>query len=120
MMRSLNKNKRDIYYALFISEEPIMDEYGNETGESKPIYGDVIALKGNVSGATGEDAVQAFGSFTNYTRTICVSDNKCPINEDSIIWFGVDPTGPHNYIVTRKADSKNGILYALKEVEVRI
>jgi hypothetical protein len=35
------------------------------------------------------------------------------------VWFGVPTTGPHNYIVKRKADSKNGILYALQEVKVR-
>jgi hypothetical protein len=45
-----------------------------------------------------------------------VADNACPIEEDSIIWFGIEPTKPHNYIVVRKAESKNGILYALQEV----
>lgn len=119
-MRGLNRNKRPIYYALHIKDENILDEYGNETGESKPIYGETIKLDCNISGASGEDVVQAFGSFTNYTRILCVADNDCPIAEDSIIWFGVVSTEPHNYIVTRKADSKNGILYALQEVKVRI
>ena len=118
-MRSLNRNKRQVYYAPYIKDEPILDEYGNETGESKPTYGKPIELRCNVSGATGEDVVQAFGSFTNYTRVICVSDNNCPITEQSILWFGVDTTKPHNYIVTRKADSKNGILYAIREVKVK-
>lgn len=118
-MRSLNRNKRLIYYALLTGENEILDEYGNETGESEPLYGDVTELRGNISSASGEDAVQAFGSFTNYTRTLCVADNNCPIAENSIVWFGVAPTEPYNYIVTRKADSKNGILYALQEVTVR-
>lgn len=118
-MRCLQRNKRKLYYALFVKEEPILDENGYETGESKPTYGDVTELNANVSAAVGEEAVQAFGSFTNYSRAFCVSDVGCPIAEDTIVWFGVDPTGPHNYIVTRKADSKNGILYALKEVKVR-
>jgi hypothetical protein len=34
------------------------------------------------------------------------------------VWFGVSPTEPHKYVVIRKADSKNGILYALQEVTV--
>ena len=118
-MRSLNRNKRPIYYALHIKDEAILDEYGNETGESTPIYDKAIKLDCNISGATGEDVVQAFGNFTNYTRVLCVADSNCPILEDSVIWFGVDSTGPHNYIVTRRADSKNGILYALQEVKVR-
>lgn len=118
-MRSLNKNKRQIYYALYINDEPIIDEYGNETGESTPLYGDIEELRCNVSAASGEEAVQAFGSITNYTRAICVSGNDCPLDENALVWFGVANTEPHNYIVLRKADSKNGILYALQEVKVR-
>lgn len=119
-MRDLNRNKRQIHYALYESDEPILDEYGNETGESEPIYGSVVELRGNVSAASGEDVVQAFGSFTNYSRVLCISDNNCPIAERTIVWFGVATTEPYNYVVTRKADSKNGILYALQEVKVRV
>ena len=96
-MRGLNRNKRQLYYALKVDETTDKDEYGNETGE---------------------DAVQAFGNFTGYSRTMFVADNACPIDEDSIVWFGIEPTEAHNYIVVRKADSKNGILYALQEVTV--
>lgn len=117
-MRNLNRNKRILYYALRTGETVNYDEYGNETGESTPAYGDPIALRCNVSATSGEDAVQAFGSFTEYSRTICVSDINCPIDEKCAVWFGVDITKPHNYIVVRKADSKNGILYALREVMV--
>ena len=117
-MRTLNRNKRQIYYALLTGEEKDFDEYGNETGEPVPIYGDAVALRCNVSAATGVDAVQAFGNFTNYSRTLCVSDPNCPIDEKTILWFGAAPHEPHNYIVTRKADSKNGILYAIREVTV--
>ena len=117
-MRSLNRNKRPLYYALKVDETTNLDEYGNETGEVTPIYGDAVALDANISAATGEDAVQAFGSFTGYSRTMYVADNACPIEEDSIVWFGIEPTEPHNYIVVRKADSKNGILFALREVTV--
>lgn len=117
-MRSLNRNKRKIYYALYERDKPILDEYGNESGESEAIYGDAVELMANVSAASGEDMTQAFGNFTNYSRVLCVSDTSCPLDEQSIVWFGVEPNKPHNYIVTRKADSKNGILYALQEVSV--
>lgn len=117
-MRTLNRNKRMIYYALRTGENANVDEYGNETSESTPTYGEVKALACNVSAATGAEAVQAFGSFTGYNRTLCVADKECPIDEKTIVWFGIEPTGPHNYIVVLKADSKNGILYALQEVAV--
>ena len=118
-MRSLNKNKRKIFYALYIGDEAIMDEYGNETGERNPLYGEKTELRCNVSAASGNEAVLAFGSMTNYTRVICVADNACPLAENALVWFGVDDTAPNNYIILRKADSKNGILYALQEVQVR-
>lgn len=117
-MRSLNRNKRQIYYALRTGESLNVDEYGNETGESTPAYSEAAALRANVSAASGQEAVQAFGSFTGYSRTMFVADNACPIDEESVIWFGVEPSEPHNYIVVRKADGVNGILYALQEVTV--
>lgn len=119
-MRGLNKNKRLIHYALYLGDNAIRDEFGNETGEYLPVYGDVTPLWCNVSSASGEDAVQAFGSFTNYTRVLCVVDIDCPLSERSIVWFGVSPDKQYNYVVTRKADSKNGLLYAVQEVKVRL
>lgn len=118
-MRSLNRNKRKIFYAIYEKDEPIFDEYGNETGERTPVYGEPVELLCNVSAATGVEAVEAFGSFTGYTRSISVATPSCPLDEKSIVWFGVATDEPHNYIVVRKADSKNGILYALQEVKVR-
>lgn len=117
-MRSLNRNKRPIHYALYMGETEVLDSNGYETGELVPTYGDITELKCNVSAASGEDVVQAFGSFTNYSRVICVADPACPIAEQAVVWFGVPTDGPYNYIVTRKADSKNGVLYALQEIKV--
>lgn len=117
-MRSLNRNKRSIYYSLRTGEVANIDEYGNETGELTPVYEAATPLSCNVSAASGEDAVRAFGNFTGYSRTMFVADNNCPIDENTIVWFGAAPPDPHNYIVVRKADSKNGILYALQEVTV--
>lgn len=117
-MRSLNRNKRKIYYANRIGETAFVDEYGNESGETIPMYSAARELWCNISPSVGEEAVQAFGNLSGYSRTISVSDKKCDIDENSIIWFGSNPPNPHNHIVIRKADSKNGILYAVKEVSV--
>jgi hypothetical protein len=117
-MRSLERNKRTLHYAVYLGEEPLLDDQGFETGESVPTYGEIIELRCNISAASGEEAVEAFGSFSQYTRAVCVSDNNCPLAENSIVWFGIPTSEPYNYIVVRKADSKNGILYALREVSV--
>lgn len=117
-MRSLYRNMRRIYFAPLVRTDPIYDEDGNETGELTPVYGDMVALDCNVSAAVGEDAVNAFGSFTNYSRTVSVSDVDCPMDEGSIVWLDVPTSEPYNYIVMRKADSKNALLYAMQEVSV--
>lgn len=117
-MRGLNRNKRPIFYALRVGENVNLDEWGNETSESTLTYSDPVPLDCNVSAASGGEAVESFGSFTAYNRTMFVADTSCPIDEESIVWFGVSPPDPHNYIVVRKADSKNGVLYALQEVTV--
>ena len=118
-MRALERNKRILHYAVYVREEPLLDERGFETGESQPIYGEIMELRCNISPATGEEAVEAFGTYANYSRAVCVADNNCPLAENAIVWFGIPATEPFNYIVTRKADSKNGIMYALQEVKVR-
>ena len=117
-MRTLGRNKRSLYYKLYLGEVENTDG-GNLTGESTPAYGDLTELRCNVSASVGSDAVSAFGGFTNYSRTVAVANINCPMDEESIVWFGIPTTEPHNYIVTKRADSKNGILYALLEVKVR-
>lgn len=118
-MRSLNRNKRAIYYALRTGETRDIDDTGFETGEVTPTYSNPVELECNISAATGSEDAQVFGTTSSYSRVICVADNSCPIDEDTIVWFGPVPPEPHNYIVIRKADSKNGVLYALREVNVK-
>lgn len=119
-MRNLNRNKRIIWYALPTDEETIMDDYGNETSETRQVYGEITELKCNISAANGVDEVSAFGNFTDYSRTISVADVNCPLAENTVVWFGVEEPQEdnYNYIVVRKADSKNGVLYALRKVSV--
>lgn len=117
-MRSLHRNERLVYYARRVGETTDRDEYGNETGETTPIYGDPIPLRCNISAATGVEVVQTFGNFTDYNRVICLSGTECPLDETCVVWFGASPTDPYNHIVVRKADTKNCVLYALREVRV--
>lgn len=121
-MRTLKRNKRSIYYALYLRNEPVKvtDAYGNEhdTLEVKRIYSDPVLLECNVSAAAGNEDVDVFGSLSDYTRTICVSGTTLPIDENTVMWFGIEPTEPYNYIVKRVADSKNGLLIAIAEVNV--
>ena len=116
-MRDLKRNKREMWYALPVGSQPILDEYGNDTLEVEMLYTTPLLLLANVSASIGQAAVEVFGSQTEYTRTVSLSGQSCPLVENSLVWFGVTPEqGGHNYIVARVADSKNGFLVALREV----
>ena len=116
-MRTLNRNKRTIFYATLAGTEPIMDEYGNNTLEVRTLYNEPVEIRANISASFGEEDVAVFGSASNYSRTICITDKNCPIDEQTLVWFGITPDdGPHNYEVVEIADSINGLLIAVREV----
>ena len=116
-MRDLKRNQRTFYYATATGTVPIVDEYGNDTLETRTTYSAPLVLKANVSANIGEDAVEIFGTQTEYSRT--VSMVNCPLKEGDKVWFDIDPMGENNYVVAKVADSKNGYLVALREVSSR-
>ena len=118
-MRSMQRSWRELHYAVLTSTEPIKDEYGNDTLEVKNTYGPPTLLRAIVSANVGQEAVNVFGALTGYSRMVSYNGDSCPLDEGTLVWFGVDVTGPHNYVVIKVADSKNGYLVALREVSNR-
>lgn len=110
-MRSLQKDWRNMEYAVPQGTEPILDEYGNDTLEVKTIYSARRGLRANISANVGQEAVNVFGSLTGYNRTITYWGDSCPLTENSKVWFG-----SKEYTVIKVADSKNSFLIALREV----
>ena len=47
-MRDLKRNQRTFYYATVTGTEPIYDEYGNDTLETRTIYSAPLILKANI------------------------------------------------------------------------
>ena len=121
-MRTLNRNKQTIYYALYKSDSTPTDEYGDPTGEPIPTYDTPVKLRCNVSASRGTAESELFGIDLNYSKTLCVEGTTCPIKEDSILWIGLTPddkgTVKHNYVVVAVAVSLNNTVYAVKEVKV--
>jgi diaminopimelate decarboxylase len=118
-MRDLNRNKRSLWYAVPEGTQPILDDYGNDTLEVDVVFSSPIHLQANVSANVGLEAVQVFGSQTEYNRTVSIAGEECPLVEGCRVWFRVEPDAQganHNYTVARVADSKNGFLVALREV----
>jgi hypothetical protein len=126
-MRSLERNKTKIYYALLNSKNEIRDEYGNFTGEYELQYGNPIAMKASVSAAMGETYTRQFGEQEAYDKVVIADDPLCLIDEYAILWVDNLPVikrdkstdTPHDYVVKKVAKSINVSSYAIAKVEVQ-
>ena len=120
-------NQVPIWYAHYESKVPLMDEYGNETGEFETKYSNPVRMLANLSPARGEYDVQQFGNLGQYDKVMLVSDSR--ITESDILWIDslsngyipVDPDGEHvmhDYIVTKIARSLNSVAIAVRRVNI--
>ena len=118
-MRSLERNKQTIYYALYEDKTPIKDEYENETGEYEILYSSPTPLRINVSAARGEYSTRQFGDTEKYDKVLMTDDLSVPITETSILWIdSLDTEKPHDYIVKKVAKSLNSVSIAVSKVSV--
>ena len=125
-MRTLLRNRRKIYYASYIGETEIIDEYGNATGEYAVSYSNPKEYFGNVSAAQGEMQSRQFGESESYDKVIVLDDINAPIDEHSILWVDTLPhlnedgttATPYDYNVKKVARSLNGVSIAIRKVHV--
>ena len=126
-MRCMVRNKSKFYYASYIGETEITDEYGNSTGEYNLTYKKPIETFGNVSAAQGEIQSRQFGESESYDKVIVLDDKYTPIDEYSILWVDTLPLlnddgsteTPHDYVVKKVARSLNGVSIAISKVDVK-
>ena len=146
-MRLLERNKKPLWYALRTGSTYITDSNGHKTGDKEQAYGTpvrvmmsmAISSGANNLGSQGIAELEPWGIVTGYTARAVTEDMTCPIAEDSLIWYGIEPTRvvqvqktvngqtvtvdetvsvPHNYKVVRRAESINHLIFYLKEVDV--
>lgn len=117
-MRTAQRNGTKIYYAVCLGKLPILDEYGNDTGETTLAYSEIKPFYLSVSAARGTADVEQFGINLNYNKTMVTTDMSCPIDEETRLWVGRPITESHNYVVVSVARSINSITYAIREVTV--
>lgn len=116
-MRCLERNKRTFYYALF-------SERVREGNGYIPVYSEPVALRGNISPATGSAHVEQFGNNVEYDKVIVLDNPDCPIDENSILFIEVEPelnsVGDYvyDYIVKKVARSLNSVSIAISKVKV--
>lgn len=137
-MRCLNRNKQPFYYCLFDEKIPIVDEYGNESGESIVTYHEPVMEYANISQATGQSNTEIFGNLESYDKVI-VLNRDTPIDENSVLFIDKEPEFTnalthtatavttldeeisvplYDYTVKRVARSLNSTSIAVKKVDV--
>lgn len=130
-MRLLARNKLDIWYANRIGAVPIVDSDGFKTGDYQLVYSTPTKLRMSISASSGANNLGSqgmanlnpYGITTGYTHRATTEDMNCPITEESLIWFKIEPGAtaeevPHNFKIVRIARSLNHLIYYLKEVDV--
>ena len=138
-MKLLTRNMQDLWYANPTGTEYVVDDNNLKTGDRKTTYGEPVKKRMSVTrnSARGDAWLRANGIVTEYTHTALTCDKQCGMTEESIVWYGIEPTKtvteektidghtvtvrtkvpvPHNYVVTGKNPSLNCLMYYLKEV----
>ena len=114
-MHTLARNRRSFYYALYSGKSKVYKD-NLYTGQETITYATPVEAKMNISPSLGRAELESFGITEGYTHTIVTDDMSCPIDEKTIIWYGVETTTNYNYVVIRKAVALNHIIYALQKV----
>lgn len=96
-MRTLNRNKRKLYYATYLGKQPTYytDSEGNqyETGEPVITYSEPKEFLGNIamSGSGYSEAVEYGLDLSDYNATLVMAKDSIPIDEKSLIWHNSEP-----------------------------
>ena len=145
-MRCLERNKKPLWFANRTSESYATNSIGLKTGEKLQTYETPQKIRCSMSissganniGSQGMVTLNSYGLTTAYTHNAITEDINCPLKEDGILWYGREPShtetvtktvngqtvtedvevpNPHNYVVVRKAESLNHLIYYLQEVD---
>lgn len=129
-MQMLKRNQRTFYYALYEGKTPIVDEYGNVTGEYIVQRGHPNSYKANISSATGETSTRLFGENESYDKVIVLSNDDVAkqIDEYTVLWVDTFPEldeegnteTPYDYIVKKVSRSLNSTALAIAKVKVDV
>lgn len=145
-MRTLNKNKVNLYYANQVESTPIYEKNADGTiktivvdgvetyvisGYDKNSYSKPVSFKGNLALSGGEVANVEYGvDYSAYDAILVVNKDEIDISETSLIWAETEPrykdveemiVDPYSadYRVSRVSPSLNESKYLLTKVVKR-
>lgn len=129
-MRTLLRNKRSFYYALYNANASVTDDCGNRVGS----YENPVQCRANISAASGGAINYPFGRSETYEKTIVMGSDAPPFDVHTVLWIdtvpqldengalAVDEQGyvitPYDYRVERVSRSLNSTQIVIGEVDV--
>lgn len=117
-MRTNQRNKRTVWFALYQGISDVTDADGNLTGEHPAVYGEPTEARMKVSRKHGVSKPDAPGMTDPFTVTLITDDLVTPFDTSTIWWVGIQQTEPHNFRCTGVATSINTRTIYLEEVNV--
>lgn len=129
-MRTLQRNKQDLKYALYLGklQKQKIDKNGNivKVGDKKDTYSEPRPFKGNIALSGGDSEAAEFGlDLSDYDAKIILEKNLYPIKEGSLIWMDSEPVVDEDghslltsadYRVVKKKPSLNVDRFVLKRL----
>lgn len=124
-MRTTQRDKREIWYALYEGVSEVVDDNGDYTGEYEVSYSVPVKTRMNVSGGRGQAQLEVFGIDNPFTIVAVTDDLTTNFTTDTVFWFGVTPGNtaddvPYNFRCTGVSKTINGCTLALAEVTVSV
>lgn len=117
-MRTTQRDRRTVWYALYNGIVDMVDGDGNYTGEQAVSYATPVQAKMNVSGGRGQSEIELFGIDNPFTRTLVTEDLTTPFDSDTVFWFEANPLEEeHNYRCTGISRTINQVVIAIAEID---
>ena len=113
-MRTLEINKRKIFYALRIGTEKFGDY-----DEAKPVYGEPQSIYIKVEYLNSSVYISEYGKTADCDVKLVTSKTSYPFDENTVFWIDSPISDPPDYVMEKlPKKSINGSLYYLKRAGV--
>jgi hypothetical protein len=109
-MRLLKRNTKEFEYLPNTGETSDINADGDHTGEYRPVYGEPVTYRGNISVPSGHTQHQFFGEDIRYTHILVMDNPDVAIDEFGVIRFNGDL-----YDITAVRPSLNAVSIVIRK-----
>jgi len=113
-VRSLEINKRQIFYAQRVGTESVGDY-----GEARPVYSEPEPARMTVEYTDSSVLVAEYGKTSDCDVKLITAETDYPFDENTVFWIDAPTDAPHDYVMAKLPQrSLNGTVYSLRSAGV--